>query len=328
MPVQTPVTWSMTAAQLVTPTTSSLSVINAIQTAVTACPDWTVNSTGTSTTGYKWLEVKPTNAASAYSEYRILFVERVNTATNKLPYNGVSAATIFNSASYCVAYLCPDGGASWCTFTPANIETANPVWVGTKYTSSAGAGGSTMWAGIGLACTALWLYTGDGVMYLISRQSPTSHSIAAFGNTHWAADTSRAYNGAGTEIGVPGMYLRNSIGSATMAASFSSTNHTFLHWYYNAATPLYYAKKEYSASLATTLFTTGAYEPTLGSASFYPFTVTSLLLGPSTLRGVYTVPNMKTRTTIQTGGLTIGFTFYPDDAASGASLSCFAFVNT
>jgi hypothetical protein len=73
----------MTAAQLVTPTSSQLATVNAIQASVTASANWSVNATGTSTAGYKWVEIKPSNTSSLYKDYRVLIVERVNTSTNK-----------------------------------------------------------------------------------------------------------------------------------------------------------------------------------------------------------------------------------------------------
>jgi len=81
--IYTPCTWNMGAAQLVTPTSSQLAAVNAIQAAVTASTYWTVNSTGTTTAGYKYVEARLTNTSSVYKDYRILFVERVNSATGK-----------------------------------------------------------------------------------------------------------------------------------------------------------------------------------------------------------------------------------------------------
>lgn len=338
MPVQTPTSWFMGAAQLVTPTTSQLSVINAIQVAVTACPDWTVNATGLTSLNYKWVEVKPANAQSVYANYRILFVERVNNAVGKVSYGGVNGATIFNSTSYVVALFAPDGGA--CTFTPSNIEVSSAeVYVGTKFKSTAAVGGSTVWAGIGLACTALWLYTCDGAMWVTSRQTATSHSLTALGNVlYTSGSTDIAYNSVGTEVGVPSLYLRNGLSAATAISQLlaaTSSNSVAYYWKYTSAVNPYYTPAIATPTSMTQQFTgltlTAFYGAGSDGASFLPIGAMPAVGSPPWIfRGVYAVGNMKTRTTLQTGSpaATVGFTWFPDDTASTGTIPTLAFMNT
>jgi len=316
----------MSAVQLVTPITSQLAVVNAIQAAVTAGTDWVVNGTGTSTAGFKWLEVKPASGSSLYSDYRILFVERVNTTTNKISLGGISSASIFAGTAYACACFAPDGGA--CTFTPANIETANPVYVGTKFWNSAGAGGSIYWAGIAVQSTAIWLYTGDGAMWVTNRQTATTHNLVAMGHIFYSSTSGTAYNSAGTEVGIPGIYARVNTGSTSMAIGlygFSNTN--IIQWYYSASTPLYYPKRDFSSS-PTLIVGNGKYEAGNGAAFSPPF-IYLATQGTLALRGVFLCDYLKTRTTIQnSAAATIGYTFYPDDTASGLNLSALCFMSS
>jgi hypothetical protein len=336
MPVYTPTTWTMTAAQLITPTTSQLSVINAIQASVTACPDWTVNATGTTTTGYKWVEVKPANAQSLYADYRILFVERINASTtNRTAYYNTANGTPWNNATAVMAYFAPDGGSSWVTFTPANIEVTTAgqdVYLGTKYKYSNTSTGLQIFTTIPVACTALWLYTADGVMHIVSRQAPTSHSVTAFGNVFYQGTaSSRVFNAAGTEVGVPAIYARYALGSVALNTNWfgsASTNSWLTSWFTTSLTaPAYYNPNLSNAVSVIATATYGRYESTYGTLSMTP--IVYIGQGNTSMRGVYLADTLKTRTTIKdTTGATIGYTFYPDDTASGAALGAFCYMNS
>ena len=337
MPVNTPVTWTMTPAQLVTPTSSQLSVVNAIQSAITACPDWTVNSTGTTSTGYKYVEAKPANPASIYSEYRILFIERVNASTtNRQGVGGSGGASIFNGTSNICVLFVPDGGAPWCTFTPANIEVTTlgqNVYMGTKFNSNGTSTGIQTFVGINLVCTALWLYTADGVMHIVSRQSPTSHSVTAFGNVFLTARPSlKAFNSSGVETGLPSMYIRNALANADMAVNFYGTSiNTWMYVWSAAAISNYYGYTQVTASPVIDTTVVGRYEATGSTIGLAPLLLNLNTLGSMTvLRGVYIADNLKTRTTLKdtTGTLTIGYTFFPADTLSGNGYGNFCYMNS
>ena len=234
--IYSPATWQMTAAQLITPTTSGLSTINAMQTAVAATTNWSVTTSGTTTAGYKYFEAAPVGS-TLYSEYRILFVERINTSTNKTTVDG---QTPWNLATYVLIRFVPDGGRTGVTFTPANIETANDCYVGSNYKS----GTNTVWHSIASPWTATWLYTCDGAMWIINRSSATSHNILGFGHVFVPVGGSLYdNNGAGTEVGVPGFVTRRALGAVTMAGNFitgTSSSGAVGFWYYpgtSARTP-------------------------------------------------------------------------------------------
>ena len=218
MSVFSPVTWSMGTVQLVSTTTSQLATLNSIQAAFAASTYWEVETSGLSSLSYKYIVVRPKAAlGSIYADYRIFFCERVNFATNRTI---TDAATGFNTATAVMAYFCPDGGAK--TFTPANIETGD-IWPGTNYKN----GTITQWQTVQVACTALWMYEADGVFWLVSRQSATSHSLLALGNVFTLAKNTYVDFGStstATEIGCAAFYTARTIASAALTASTLWTN--------------------------------------------------------------------------------------------------------
>jgi hypothetical protein len=337
-----PVTWQMTSAQLVTPTTSGLSAINSLQAAVTSSTTWSVTATGTTTAGYKYFECAPVGS-NLYSEYRILFVERINTSTNKTAVDGQSP---FNSSSFILMRFVPDGGRAGVTFTPANIETANDAYVGTNYKD----GTNQVWHAFPSPWTAFWLYTGDGVMWIIDRQAATTHNIAAFGHVYVPSATCEERNGANSECGVPCFLTRRGMSSGTVtgtatSALISGTNGTgragFWRWTGVATRSLVYSSGSTRPGGTGPLETDNAerhYAATSGGAIFQPFAWASDASGgsyatffsPYLMRGVFVSQNMKTRTTIQSGSpaTTIGFTWFPDDSLLSAVNRVLAFMNT
>ena len=327
--ISTPCTWEMTAAQLVTPTTSQLATVNAIQAAVTASTNWTVNATGTSTAGFKWLELKPSNVNSLYKDYRILVVERVNNGTNKsFPTNDGGSV---NSANFVYFTFAPDGGAAHVTFTAANIETSSDVYVGSRYKN----GTSTLWHTIPMPCTAVWLYLCDGAFWLIDRVTGSSHTLLGLGHIIvWTGFTD--YNTAGTEVGVPAFRKQAGITSQT-SMTWLQSSHSNGAWYGSGTSARTLAQGYQQIIRAYPSDSNATYNAFLSQNStmtFYPISIYYYVtaVGPvqsvCVWRGGYLGMGQKTRTTIQSNAVTAGYTFYPDDAASGTNLATLCFLNT
>lgn len=327
----------MGAVQIPTSTTSQLAIVNAIQAGIAASTYWTVNATGTTSTGYKYVEARPTNVASTYANYRILFVERINTATGKTAAN--NTVSPFNTATNVMVLFCPDGGLR--TFTPANIDTASEAYVGTLYKNGA-AGTSTYWLSIATPVTALWFYEGDGALWMVSRNSAVSHSLFGMGSIQIVGDTSKTdyIPGTATEWGIPGIYARigmnNTSGMLTQfpAASSSTTNlGTNIKWYYPGSNiqrlvlTANVLTNPGIGALGTTPSVTEISQN--GTYAFIPaltddVSATSYMMG---YRGLYYSGLFQTRTTLQTGSplATIGYTFLPDDASN--TITCLCFLN-
>jgi len=330
MSVFSPVTWNMGAVQLVSTTTSQLATLNSIQAAFIASTYWEQETTGTSTAGYKYIVVRPkASLGSIYADYRVFFCERVNFSTNRTISD---AATGFNTTTAVMSYFCPDGGAK--TFTPANIETGD-IWPGTNYKN----GTSTIWQTVQVACTAVWLYEGNGLFWLVSRQSATSHSLLALGNIFtFAGPTYIDYGSTSTatEIGCASFYTARTIASAALTASTLWSNSlpkSQAFWY----KPTGVATRTFQlvsgginnpAPAASTVSAVTLYDSVSATAVFVPMSVftSAVTVGAMGVRGVYWAGFFKTRTTIQVSGSTIGYTWYPDDAANTAQ--GMAFINT
>lgn len=319
MSVFSPVTWSMGAVQLVSTTTSQLATLNSIQAAFVASTYWEVETSGLSSLSYKYIVVKPkATLGSIYADYRIFFCERVNFATGRVTGDGGSK---FNTTTNVMAYFCPDGGAL--TFTPANIETGL-LWPGTNYKT----GTSTIWHGVAVACTALWLYEADGVMWLVSRQSATSHSLMALGNVMCIAKNTYVDYGSSsptTEIGCPSFYTATALSNASNLVSQLWTGTRAQAFWYKPngvtartcqpfnGTNISNTGLSYTSSLQNTT----SYDTATGTAPFVPVLVygaNGAASGAIALRGVYYAGFFKTRTTIQSAAVTIGYTFYSDDS--------------
>jgi hypothetical protein len=317
-----PCTWTMGGVQLVTPTTDQLSAVNAIQAAITASANWRVVSTGTTASGKKYVEAAPL-VTSAYKDMRVLFLQSATSNNGKSFYGADS--TLVNKLCY---MICPDGGASYCTFTPSRLEAGSapyaPVYAGTKYAP----GSTDAWASIDSPYTAFWLYECDGAMWLIHRLSASNHSLHGIGQVfnHPRTDW-QDFNEQGTEIGLMGIYSTR--GATT--ALFSSTTGLFSTSFGNRA--LVFFTRTNSTATATVRnagngvtpavawsVTNAAYEAALGTASFMPIACGgNTSIGGVVLRGFYVCASFQTRTTIKnaTGTSNIGFSFYPDDSASG-----------
>lgn len=335
MAVYSPCTWNMTAAQLVTPTNSQLSAVNAIQAMITSSTYWTVNNTGTTTAGYKYVEARLTNTSSVYKGYRVLFVERVNTSTNK-NYFGTSP---FNTTTNVMVYFAPDGGSSWCTFTPANIETANPPYVGTRYLFAAN---SWQWYSIPGSWTAFWMYECDGQMWISHRQSPTAYYIMSIGASFISARATHVdYNEANTEVGIPSVFTKTTgmIASTSMTTALFSANGNLIFWWNSAGTTK--TSSWSSPPYASDAGTPGAnnalalYNTTSNAAIFKPYTLYTNIGVPAAtsnivVRGVFQGTNMQTRTTVKdaAGVNTLGYSWYPDDAATASANANVMFMNT
>ena len=341
--IYTPCTWNMTAAQLVTPTSSQLATVNAIQAAVTASTHWTVNSTGTTSTGYKYVEVKPSGVNSVYKDYRILFVERVNNSTSK-NYSGTNP---FNSAVRIPIYFAPDGGSSWCTFTPANIDSANPPYVGTRYRWGTSSSSTYQWGYLsGPTWTAVWLYECEGAMWLVNRAGATSHFMFGIGSIFVPTRSTLVdYNEGGTEVGIPGIWYNTTGWSANAIGGANAMNGgTPYIWYQTAPSTKSTVQGTGSpsvraASMSSTAAGLNSFYSEAGGAAMPPINwylevSTGAHAGNSAFvnRGMYFTSNMQTRTTIQNGSpaSTIGYTFFPDDSANGSGTTtyAFAFMNT
>lgn len=334
MPVISPCTWNMTSTQLVTPTTSQLAAINSIQAMITSSTYWTVSNTGTTTAGYKYVEARPTNTSSVYKDYRVLFVERVNTTTNKS-----IMGSLAYSATNIMATFAPDGGSSWCTFTPANIETSSHVYAGTRYKYNA-----TTWPWLTIATpyTAFWMYECDGQMWISHRGAATSYYLFQFGATWISARSTHVdYNEAGTEVGLPGMYQKTAAYNATSSLATTllvSSNAVTAFWYNSAPSTKTFvisaAANSSGDNAPTSLQSQALYNTTSGTAIFKPLTFTtntgvtadtSNFLG----RGVFWSGNMATRTTVKdsTGTNILGYSWYPDDSAVASTNNTLMFIN-
>ena len=327
--ILSPCTWEMSAAQLITPTTSQLAVVNAIQSAVTSSTNWTVNATGTSTIGAKWVEIKPSNVNSLYRDYRILVVERVNASTNRGFISASGDGSAFNSTANVYFLFCPDGGAAHVTFTPNNLETASDVYVGTRYKS----GSTAMWATIPMPCTALWLYLCDGAFWIVDRAGATSHFLLALGHVMTYTGLSD-FNTGGVEVGLSGIRKSASLTSQSMFNQLTTTQgigawsgsgtsaRTLTAGIAGGTGRVFPNDSSASANYFLGRNSTMSFPPVAYWTSDGTFTQTVVF------RGLYLGLNQKTRTTIQSNGVTAGYTFYPDDTAATTALATLAFLNT
>lgn len=316
--------WSMTAAQLVTPTNTQLALLNSIQAAFIASTYWEQETTGVSSLGYKYFIVRPKAAlGSLYGDIRIFFCERSNYSSSRYIADGTTG---FNTATSVMAYMCPDGGA--CTFTPANIET----WPGDIYpnTNYREPGLKTVWANIPVGAGALWLYECDGAVWLTTRSSATSYNLFAFGNIHYVAAADFIdENAAGTQIGLVGSYVKKGLtGSMSGTSMFVNTGIQNSFWTKTSGVAVRVYRGAANFAIAGSAMSNPTYETYKSTASFIPvlavYTAINLY-GNIALRGLYFSGAFKTRTTIQTAGSTIGYTFYPDDTVSSY---CLAFMNS
>lgn len=333
MSVFSPVTWAMSAVQLVSTTTSQLATLNSIQASFVASTYWEVETSGLSSLSYKYIVVRPKAAlGSIYADYRIFFCERVNFTTGRVTADGGAK---FNTTTNVMAYFCPDGGAK--TFTAANIETGD-IWPTTAYKT----GTSTIWHGVAVACTALWLYEADGVMWLVSRQSATSHSLLALGNVMCIAKNTFIDYGSSsptTEIGCPSFYsasgLTNASNLVSQLWSGSAGTRSNAFWYKpNGVTARTCQAmngtniSNTGLSYASSLLNTSVYDAS-GTTPFQPvllFATNNTIAGATAMRGLYYAGHFKTRTTIQSAAVTIGYTFYSDDTLQ--TFHGLAFMNT
>lgn len=335
MSVFSPVTWSMGAVQLVSTTTSQLSTLNSIQAAFIASTYWEQETTGTSSAGYKYIVVRPkVSLGSIYKDYRIFFCERVNFSTNRVIGDGTAVASRFNTTTNVMAYFCPDGGAL--TFTAANIETGD-IWPGTNYKNVGNT--ATIWHSVAVTCTAVWLYEGDGVCWLVSRQSASSHSLMGLGNIMYIAKNTLIDYGSTsptTEIGCAAFYTGVAFTNTVLVNQLmNSTSKSHGFWYKPTGVATRTCQAMNGTNIAGTgssytngLITTTAYDAS-NTTFFQPVLVYALnntVVGATALRGVYYAGFFKTRTTIQNGGSTIGYTWFADDALQTAH--GIAFINS
>jgi hypothetical protein len=185
--------------------------------------------------------------------------------------------------------------------------------------------------------TAVWLYLADGAFWVLNRVSATSHTLLGLGHVNIFLGT-KDWNTGGTEVGVAGFRKMVGLTSTTMSSLafsqgpggcwYTSTNgtgaRTFTQNGNGSQTPFYASNSGASLNI---------YAGTNSSTMFMPVAAwtgaggVSLISAPYILRGVYLSANMKTRTTITSDGSTVGYTFYPDDAAQGVALQCLCFLN-
>jgi len=313
--LMTPCTWEQSAAQIVTPTTSALSTINAIQAAVAASNSWSVNSSGTVTaTGAKYIELKPSNNSSVYAGYRLVFFEKVVSATNKSTAASMSGTITWNSTSAIYYHFCPDGGSG--TFTPANAEGAvgSYIYVGSSTSYKFFAGGGVyndIWGSIPLAATAIWTYLCEGAFWLINRSAATSHTLVGIGAL--MAQTTAYTNPSGSAWMQPMSYFRSGISNTTFAPS----NMFAVNTYRGIWSPGYNVNNAALTTLSTPAGTAygGVFVPILPQSGYV-------------LRGIYNTNSYKTRTTIQDNAATVGYVWFPDDAQFNTTLIALAFMNT
>jgi hypothetical protein len=337
--ISSPCTWEMSAAQIISPTTSQVALVNALQASVVASTNWVVNATGTSTAGFKYVEIKPANTQSLYKDYRILIVERVNTATNKTL--STSDGGSFNSTGFVYLLFSPDGGSAHVTPTFSNIETSSDVYVGSRYKS----GTSSVWLTLPVPCTATWLYLCDGALWIVDRVGAASHTLLGVGQVQTLTGFTD-YNTGGAEVGVPTFFTRAGLTSATMitqvmntgAQAFwhgsGSTSRTFVTLTGGSNARLFGTDSNASSNYFLSSKALPATGANISAMSFppvaywYNWSAGSGGQSVVVLRGVHFGFGQKTRTTIQSDGTTVGFTFYPDDAASGSALATLCFLNT
>jgi hypothetical protein len=312
--LMTSTTWEQSAAQIVTPTTSALSTINAIQSCVAASSSWTVASTGTISTGAKYVECKPSNTSSVYAGYRIVFFEKVVSATNKSAGASMTGTITWNSTSNIYFHFCPDGGSG--TFTPQNAEGAvgSYIYVGSSTSYKYFAGGGVyndIWGAMPLASTAIWTYLCEGAFWLVNRSAATSHTLIGLGALY--SQSTAFTNPSGAPWMQPQSYFRSGIANTTFAPS----NMFALNTYRGIWATAYTVNSAALTTLSTpaTGILGGVFIPILPNAG-------------QVLRGIYNTNNYKTRTTIQDNGVTVGFVFFPDDAQLGPTLTAIAFMNT
>ena len=325
--IMAPSTWTMTAAQLISPTTSQLAAVNAIQTAVASSNNWTVNATGTSTAGYKWLEIKPSNTSSNYKDYRILVVERVNTATNKSFQTNDGGA--FNVATNIYLTFAPDGGAAHVTFTPANIETSSEVYVGTRYKN----GASTVWHTLTSSWTATWLYSCEGALWFAMRQGSTT--MIALGLGHVFTPTGYGdFNTAGVEVGAPG-YMKKTFGATSFSGQIT-TSLSQAFWYGSGTSARSHSGINNNSNylILVPTQTTDVYYAVNSSITLVPAAIaaTQNAIGTGTivpllLRNIFWKNAAKTRSVMTSGGSNVGYTLYADDSATVVG-NCFLFLNS
>jgi hypothetical protein len=313
--LMTPCTWQQSAAQIITPTTSALSTINAIQAAVAASSSWSVNSSGTvAATGAKYIELKPSNNSSVYAGYRLVFFEKVVSATNKSAAASMSGTITWNSTSAIYYHFCPDGGSG--TFTPANCEGANNsyVYVGSSTSYKYNAGGgiyNDVWGSITLPATAIWTYLCEGAFWLVNRSAATSHTLVGVGAL--MAQTT-AYTNPGGSAWMQAMsYFRSGISNTTFAPSNMFA--------VNTPRGLWSPGYNVNSAALTTLSTPAA--ATYGGVFLPIFPQNGWVL-----RGIYNTNSYKTRTTIQDAASTVGYVWFPDDAQFSTTLIALAFMNT
>jgi hypothetical protein len=314
-----PCTWTMGGVQLVTPTTDQLSAVNAIQAAITASANWRVVSTGTTASGRKYVEAAPL-VTSAYKDMRVLFLQSVTSNNGKSLF--ANDTTFVNKLCY---MICPDGGASYCTFTPSRLEAASapftPVYAGSKYATD-------HWASIDSPYTAFWMYECDGAMWLIHRLSASNHSLHGIGQVfnHPRTDW-QDFNEQGTELGLMGIYTVRGVtatlfSTATVMFSTSAGNRGLVFFTRTSSTANATVRNAGNGITPSTAWaiSSPAYEATLGTSLFMPLACGgSTSIGGVVFRGFYVCASFQTRTTIRNaaGTSNIGFSFYPDDAASG-----------
>jgi len=314
-----PCTWTMSAAGLVTPTTSQLSAVNTIQTLITNSSNWRVVSTGTTASGKKYVEAAPL-IGSLYKDMRVLFLEMAINNNGKTFYD--NSTTLVNKLCY---MICPDGGASYCTFTPSRLEAASapyaPVYVGSKYATD-------VWSSIDSPYTAIWMYECDGAMWLVNRNAATSHSLHAIGQVfnHPRTDW-QDWNEAGTELGLMGVYsvrglTATSLAGATTLFNSSTSNRGLVFFTRTSAAAAATIRNVNNGQTpdAAWIVQNASYNSTLGTALFMPVAaVGSNNIGAVVMRGFYLIGTFQTRTTIKdsTGATTLGYTFYPDDINAG-----------
>ena len=316
--LMTPCTWEQSAAQIVTPTTSALSTINAIQAAVAASSSWSVNSSGTvAATGAKYIELKPSNNSSVYAGYRLVFFEKVVSTTNKSAGASLSGTITWNSTSAIYYHFCPDGGSG--TFTPANCEGAvgSYIYVGASnsYRFSSSPNYYDIWGSIPLAATAIWTYLCEGAFWLVNRSAATSHTLMGIGALY--AQATAYTNPGGNAWMQAASFHKTAISSATFSPTTMYTTTTYKSsWTPGTAQNFGSSNAAWSPISAPSAVSLGGiFIPILPQAGYV-------------LRGIYNTTNYKTRTTIQDNASTVGFVWYPDYAQFGTTLVTLAFMNT
>ena len=309
--------WEQSAAQIVTPTTSALSTINAIQSCVAASTSWTVASTGTISTGAKFLEIKPSNTSSVYAAYRIVFFEKVVSTTNKSTGASMSGTITWNSTSNIYVHFHPDGGNG--TFTPQNAEGAvgSYIYVGASntYRYFVNPTYADVWGAIPLASTAIWTYLCEGAFWLVNRSAATSHQLIGLGAI--AAQATSFTNTSGQAVMQAQSFWKTGIASAAFTPAIMASNTTYRSYWTPAVSQNFSANNTPTTPISTP--GTMTYE-----GIFLPISIES----GRVFRGIYNTNNYKTRTTLQDNGVTVGFVFFPDDAQLGPTLTVIAFMNT